>query len=200
MRLTPVTVIAGLVLRKRYTRYVFLVTSSPLDCVSTMEAVFSWDRKCNTRYSCEFGSPTDCTDTNRWGCHNCSCGTRACSPHDIARDLGLLQPRVVEIRIDDLNPYNDSRNPLLLLGGFPQHLSYMPLRSPRGLISLYSASFYSGLWSRNVNVLGLTLRNILYLFFKEESHCLELLREFLLILCNCALMSLRVHLCALLVI
>jgi len=43
MRLTPVTIIAGLVLRKMYvyTRYVFLVTSSPLDCVSTMEAVFS---------------------------------------------------------------------------------------------------------------------------------------------------------------
>jgi len=39
MRLTPVNVIAGLVLRKRYTRYVFLVTSSSVDCISTMEAV-----------------------------------------------------------------------------------------------------------------------------------------------------------------
>ena len=127
-----------------------------------------------------------------------------CSPRDITRELGLFHPRVVEIRIDDLNPYNDSRNARLLLGGCPQHLlyAYIPLRSPHGLISLYPTSFYSGLLSRNVNVLGHTcmLCNVLYLFFKEESRCLELLREFLLILYNCALMSLRVHLCAVFVI
>jgi len=125
---------------------------------------------------------------------------KPCNPHDIARELGLFQPRVVEVRIDDLNPYNDSRNARLLLGGCSQHLLYMPLRSPHGLISLYSASFYSGLLSRNVYVLGHMLRNVLYLFFKEESQCVELLREFLLILYNCAPMSLRVHLCAMLVI
>lgn len=44
MRLTLVTVIAGLVLRKRNTQYVFLVRSSPFDFISTTEAVFSWER------------------------------------------------------------------------------------------------------------------------------------------------------------
>ena len=124
----------------------------------------------------------------------------SCSPRDITRELGLFQPRVVEICIDDLNPYYYTRNARLLLGGCPQHLLYMPLRSPNGFISLYPASFYSGLLYRKVNVLGHMLRDVLYLFVKEESHCFELFREFLLILYNCALMSLRVHLCAMFVI
>ena len=91
-----------------------------------------------------------------------------CGPRDNTRELGLFQPRVVEIRIDHLKPYYDSRNARLLLGGCPQHLlyAYMPLRSPHGLISLYPTSFYSGLLSRNINVLGHMLRNVLCLFFK----------------------------------
>jgi hypothetical protein len=88
----------------------------------------------------------------------------SCSPHDIARELGLIQLRIVEVRIADLNPY-DSRNARLLLGGCPEHLLYMQLRSLHGLIMIYSASFYSGLLSRNINVLGHMLCNVFYLFF-----------------------------------
>ena len=73
----PVPVIVGLVLRKGNTHYIFLVTSSSLDCASTIEAMSSWDMKFNTYDTCECGSPTECTDTSQWGCHNCSCGTRA---------------------------------------------------------------------------------------------------------------------------
>ena len=126
-----------------------------------------WSSVFMREVSCECVSPTDCTDTNLWGCHNCSCGTRACSPHDVARELGLFQPRVVEVRIDDLNPYSDSQNARQLLRGCPQHLLYMQLRSLRGMVILYCASFYSGLLSRNVNVVGHTLRYVLYLYINE---------------------------------
>ena len=112
----PVTVIAGLVLRKRYTRYVFVVTSTPLDCVSVMDAVFSWDRKCNTCYSCECGSPTD----NLCGCHNCRLWNDSRAAHATSYenwDFSNLESSKYVLAIWN---HTTPRNALLLLGGCHQ--------------------------------------------------------------------------------
>jgi hypothetical protein len=53
-------------------------TSCGRQCVSMSAAAASpWDRECNTYGTCGSRSPTYCTDTNRWRCHNCCCGMKA---------------------------------------------------------------------------------------------------------------------------
>jgi hypothetical protein len=172
MRLTPVAVIAGLVLHKRHTHYVFLVASSTLDCFSTMEVVFSWDKKCKIPATVvNADRPRTLRTPVFEDAITAAMERESCSPHphDIARELGLFQPshRSTYCRSESIR-YAERASVARRL---PWTLLCMQLGSPHGLIMMYSASFYSGLLSRNINVLGHMLCNVVYLFFNEGSHC-----------------------------